>query len=50
MPKLGRCHFVPMKVERRWVEMRIILDGHFQAPQHVDPALLKGNRSRAMRR
>ncbi len=30
-----------MKVKRRGVEMRIILDGQPQAPQQVDPALLK---------
>jgi hypothetical protein len=37
---LRLSHFVPMKVKRRGVEMRIILDGQPQAPQ-VDPALLK---------
>jgi hypothetical protein len=41
-PMLRLAHFVPMKVKRRGVEMRIILDGQLQAPQQVDPALLKG--------
>jgi site-specific DNA recombinase len=38
---LRLSHFVPMKVKRRGVEMRIVLDGQLQAPQQVDPALLK---------
>jgi len=38
---LGLSHFVPMKVKRRGVEMRIVIDGQLQAPQQVDPALLK---------
>lgn len=38
-PVLRLSHFVPMKVKRRGVEMRIIVDG--QSPQEVDPALLK---------
>jgi len=42
IPVLRFSHFVPMKVKRRGVEMRIILDGQLQAPQQVDPALLKG--------
>jgi site-specific DNA recombinase len=37
---LRLSHFVPMKVKRRGVEMRIILDRQLQAPR-VDPALLK---------
>jgi len=41
-PVLRLSHFVPMKLKRRGVEMRIILDGQLQAPQQVDPALLKG--------
>jgi hypothetical protein len=41
-PGLRLAHFVPMKVKRRGVEMRIILDGQPQAPERVDPALLKG--------
>jgi len=41
-PMLRLSHFVPMKVKRRGVEMRIIVDGQLQAPQPVDPALLKG--------
>jgi len=40
-PMLRLSHFVPMKVKRRGVEMRIIVDGQLQAPQPVDPALLK---------
>jgi site-specific DNA recombinase len=40
-PVLHLSHFVPMKVKRRGVEMRIIVDGQPQAPQQVDPALLK---------
>jgi hypothetical protein len=38
---LRLSHFVPMKVKRRGVEMRIVIDGQLQAPQQVDPALLK---------
>jgi hypothetical protein len=38
---LRLSHFVPMKVKRRGVEMRIVIDGQRQAPQQVDPALLK---------
>ncbi len=41
-PLLRLSHFVPMKVKRRGVEMRIILDGQLQASQQVDPALVKG--------
>jgi len=40
-PMLRLSHFVPMKVKRRGVEVRIIVDGQLQAPQPVDPALLK---------
>jgi hypothetical protein len=40
-PVLHLSHFVPMKVKRRGVEMRIVIDGPLQAPQQVDPALLK---------
>jgi hypothetical protein len=40
-PVLRLSHFVPMKVKRRGVEMRIIIDGQLQAPPQVDPALLK---------
>ncbi len=38
---LRLSHFVPMKVKRRGVEMRIVIDGQLQAPQQLDPALLK---------
>ena len=31
-----------MKVKRRGVEMRIVIEGQLQVPQQVDPALLKG--------
>jgi hypothetical protein len=41
-PVLRLSHFVPMKVKRRGVEMRIVIEGQLQAPQQVDPALLKG--------
>jgi site-specific DNA recombinase len=37
---LRLSHFVRMKVKRRGVEMRVILDGQLQAPR-ADPALLK---------
>jgi hypothetical protein len=40
-PVLRLSHFVPMKVRHRGVEMRIVIDGQAQVPQHVDPALLK---------
>ncbi|MGD0076601.1 MAG: hypothetical protein ABSD31_20070 [Candidatus Binataceae bacterium] len=40
-PVLRLSHLVPMKVKRRGVEMRIILEGQLQVPQQVDPALLK---------
>jgi site-specific DNA recombinase len=40
-PVLRLSHFVPMKVKRRGVQMRIIIDGQLQAPPQVDPALLK---------
>jgi DNA invertase Pin-like site-specific DNA recombinase len=40
-PVLRFSHFVSMKVKRRGVEMRIIIDGQEKAPQQVDPALLK---------
>ncbi len=33
--------FVPMKMKRRGVELRIILEGKDDAPRKVDPALLK---------
>ena len=39
-PVFRLSHFVPIKVKRRGVEMRIILGGQSQAPR-VDPALLK---------
>jgi site-specific DNA recombinase len=32
-PVLRLSHFVPMKVKRRGVEMRIVIDGQLQAPQ-----------------
>jgi hypothetical protein len=38
---LRLSHFVPMKVKRRGVEMRIVIDGQLQAARQVDPALLK---------
>jgi DNA invertase Pin-like site-specific DNA recombinase len=38
---LHLSHFVPMKIKRRGVEMRIIVDGQIQVPQQVDTALLK---------
>lgn len=41
-PVLRLSHFVPMRVKRRGVELRIIVDGQLQAPRQVDPALLKG--------
>ena len=34
-------HFVPMRMRRRGVELRLILDGHVHRPSQVDPALLK---------
>jgi site-specific DNA recombinase len=34
-------HFVPMKLKRRGVEMRIILDGKVEVRRKVDPALRK---------
>jgi len=34
-------HFLPMRIRRRGVELRLILDGHFRQPPQVDPALLK---------
>jgi site-specific DNA recombinase len=38
---VGLSHFVPMKMRRRGVELRLILDGHIHQPPQVDPALLK---------
>jgi ParB-like chromosome segregation protein Spo0J len=38
---VGLSHFVPMKMRRRGVELRLILDGHIDRPPQVDPALLK---------
>ncbi len=38
---LGISRFVPMKIKRRGVEMRIILDGKDEIRRKVDPALLK---------
>jgi hypothetical protein len=34
-------HFVPMRIRRRGVELRLILGGHVHRPPQVDPALLK---------
>jgi hypothetical protein len=34
-------HFVPMRMRRCGVELRLILDGHIHRPAQVDPALLK---------
>ena len=40
-PLLRLSHFIPMRMRRRGVEMRIVLEGQAQAPRQVDPALLK---------
>jgi hypothetical protein len=34
-------HFVPTRIKRRGVELRLILDGHADRPPQVDSALLK---------
>jgi len=34
-------HFVPMRMKRRGVELRLILDGHSNQQSHVDAALLR---------
>jgi len=34
-------HFVPTRIKRRGVELRLILDGHAERPPQVDSALLK---------
>ncbi len=47
-PTLRLSHFVPTKVKRRGVEMRIIVDGRFQAPPAGRPGVAQGNRARAM--
>jgi hypothetical protein len=38
---LSLSHFVPMRMRRRGVEMRLILNREFDEPRKVDPALLK---------
>jgi site-specific DNA recombinase len=38
---ISLSHFVPMRMKRRGVEMRLILDGHEDEQRQVDPALLK---------
>lgn len=40
-PPISLSHFVPMRMRRRGVEMRLILNGQFDKPRKVDPALLK---------
>ena len=38
---ISLSHFVPMRMRRRGVELRLILDGHTGGRQQVDAALLK---------
>jgi site-specific DNA recombinase len=39
--RISLSHFVPMRMKRRGVEMRLILDGNADQQGPVDPALLK---------
>jgi DNA invertase Pin-like site-specific DNA recombinase len=34
-------HFVPLRMKRRGIELRLILDGHIRPPSEVDPVLFK---------
>jgi len=38
---ISLSHFVPMRIRRRGVEMRLILDGNADQQRQLDPALLK---------
>jgi hypothetical protein len=39
--ELSLSHFLPMKLARRGVELRLVFDGHSGKPPQVDAALLK---------